>query len=170
MRVGVEVGGTFTDLVAVEGGRVVVTKVPSTPRSPDLGAFETLAAEADSDRDQMPDGWELANGLNPVVDDAAGDADGDRASNGDEYRAGTRPADPTSVLALRVETDPVQGGMRLEWFGVAGRMYAVEYADTLPLPAPWPILEDNLAGNDANLELPVPSAAGAGRYYRVRVR
>ena len=34
MRVGVEVGGTFTDLVAVEGGRVVVTKVPSTPRSP----------------------------------------------------------------------------------------------------------------------------------------
>ena len=31
MRVGVEVGGTFTDLVAVEGGRVVVTKVPSTP-------------------------------------------------------------------------------------------------------------------------------------------
>ena len=25
MRVGVEVGGTFTDLVAVEGGRVVVT-------------------------------------------------------------------------------------------------------------------------------------------------
>ncbi len=35
MRVGVEVGGTFTDLVAVEGGRVVVTKVPSTPKSPD---------------------------------------------------------------------------------------------------------------------------------------
>ena len=34
MRVGVEVGGTFTDLVAVEGGKVVVTKVPSTPRSP----------------------------------------------------------------------------------------------------------------------------------------
>ncbi|HEY2872089.1 MAG TPA: hydantoinase/oxoprolinase N-terminal domain-containing protein, partial [Reyranella sp.] len=39
MRVGVEVGGTFTDLVAVEGGRVVVTKVPSTPKSPDVGAF-----------------------------------------------------------------------------------------------------------------------------------
>ena len=37
MRVGVEVGGTFTDLVAVEGGKVVVTKVPSTPKSPDVG-------------------------------------------------------------------------------------------------------------------------------------
>src|SRR5262249_23247587 len=44
MRVGVEVGGTFTDLVAVDGGRVVVTKVPSTPRSPDIGAFAALSA------------------------------------------------------------------------------------------------------------------------------
>ena len=44
MRVGVEVGGTFTDLVAVEDGRVVVTKVPSTPRSPDVGAFDALTA------------------------------------------------------------------------------------------------------------------------------
>ena len=44
MRVGVEVGGTFTDLVAVEGGRVIVTKVPSTPRTPDVGAFAALTA------------------------------------------------------------------------------------------------------------------------------
>src|ERR1700676_3968743 len=44
MRVGVEVGGTFTDLVAVEGGKVVVTKVPSTPRSPDIGAFNALTS------------------------------------------------------------------------------------------------------------------------------
>jgi N-methylhydantoinase A len=44
MRVGVEVGGTFTDLVAVEGGRLVVTKVPSTPKSPDVGAFAALTA------------------------------------------------------------------------------------------------------------------------------
>jgi len=44
MRVGVEVGGTFTDLVAVSGGRVVVTKVPSTPRSPDIGALDALRA------------------------------------------------------------------------------------------------------------------------------
>ncbi len=42
MRVGVEVGGTFTDLVAVGGGRIVVTKVPSTPHSPDIGALNAL--------------------------------------------------------------------------------------------------------------------------------
>ena len=34
MRVGVEVGGTFTDLVAFDGERVIVAKVPSTPHPP----------------------------------------------------------------------------------------------------------------------------------------
>jgi N-methylhydantoinase A len=43
MRVGIEVGGTFTDLVAIEGGTVTVLKVPSTPKSPDIGAFNALA-------------------------------------------------------------------------------------------------------------------------------
>ena len=44
MRVGVEVGGTFTDLVAVEDGKIVIVKVPSTPRSPDIGAFDALTS------------------------------------------------------------------------------------------------------------------------------
>ncbi|MBL8699947.1 MAG: hydantoinase/oxoprolinase family protein [Alphaproteobacteria bacterium] len=44
MRVGVEVGGTFTDLVAFDGDKVIVTKVPSTPASPDIGAYNAIAA------------------------------------------------------------------------------------------------------------------------------
>ena len=44
MRVGIEVGGTFTDLVAIDDGQVIVTKVSSTPASPDIGAFAALAA------------------------------------------------------------------------------------------------------------------------------
>lgn len=42
MRVGIEVGGTFTDLVAFGDGRITVTKVPSTPHSPDIGALNAL--------------------------------------------------------------------------------------------------------------------------------
>jgi N-methylhydantoinase A len=42
MRVGVEVGGTFTDLVAFDGDRVIVAKVPSTPASPDIGAHAAI--------------------------------------------------------------------------------------------------------------------------------
>ena len=44
MRVGIEVGGTFTDIVAVDGSRVEVAKVPSTPHSPDIGAYAAIGA------------------------------------------------------------------------------------------------------------------------------
>ena len=44
MRVGIEVGGTFTDLVAVDGQDVRTAKVPSTPARPDLGAMRALDA------------------------------------------------------------------------------------------------------------------------------
>ena len=44
MRIGVEVGGTFTDLVAIDRHGIRVLKVPSTPHSPDEGAFNALVA------------------------------------------------------------------------------------------------------------------------------
>ncbi len=44
MRVGIEVGGTFTDLVAIGPDGIHVTKVPSVPRAPDEGAFNALVA------------------------------------------------------------------------------------------------------------------------------
>jgi hypothetical protein len=137
--------------------------------APDVGAFETLHPGADSDHDQMPDAWELANALNPVTDDAAADEDHDRVSNGDEYVAGTRPSDPTSVLALLIEIDRVQGGVRLEWFGVNDRTYTVECTDRLPGPASWPTLTNGVLGKDAKLEFRDASIPGPERFYRVRV-
>ncbi len=58
MRVGVEVGGTFTDLVAVGPEGIRVTKVPSVPSAPDEGAFNALVA-ADLDLATVED---LAHG------------------------------------------------------------------------------------------------------------
>ena len=43
MRVGIEVGGTFTDLLCLdEAGRTQFVKVPSVPRRPDEGAYSAL--------------------------------------------------------------------------------------------------------------------------------
>jgi N-methylhydantoinase A len=44
MRVGIEVGGTFTDLVAIGPDGIRVTKVPSVPHAPDEGAMNALIA------------------------------------------------------------------------------------------------------------------------------
>jgi N-methylhydantoinase A len=51
LRVGVDIGGTFTDIVTVRDGRIEVSKTPSTPDAPERGVLDGL--EAASERD----GW-----------------------------------------------------------------------------------------------------------------
>ena len=47
LRIGIDVGGTFTDLVAIdEGGVATLAKVPSTPEDPSVGVVEGLAVLA----------------------------------------------------------------------------------------------------------------------------
>ena len=48
----------------------------------------------DWDADGLPDDWEIAHGLNPAVNDAALDSDGDGAPNWLEYQRGTDPFNP----------------------------------------------------------------------------
>jgi len=48
-------------------------------------------ADLDDDNDGLPDDYELANGLDPLVVDAAFDHDGDGISTQDEYLLGTNP-------------------------------------------------------------------------------
>jgi hypothetical protein len=51
----------------------------------------------DSDGDEIPDGWEVTYGLDPLHDnDASVDLDGDGFSNLEEYERGTDPGDPGS--------------------------------------------------------------------------
>ena len=53
-RIGIDVGGTFTDLVAIDvAGATTLAKVPSTPDDPSLGVLdglEQLAARLGLDR------------------------------------------------------------------------------------------------------------------------
>lgn len=55
------------------------------------------ACDDDDDNDGMPDSWEETYpGLDPLVDDADGDLDGDGITNYEEYMAGTSPG-PRSI-------------------------------------------------------------------------
>ncbi len=54
--------------------------------------YGTDSYDPDTDSDQMPDGWEIQYGLDPLVNDAFADHDGDGLRNYDEYLYGTNPA------------------------------------------------------------------------------
>jgi N-methylhydantoinase A len=44
LRLGVDVGGTFTDLVALSEGELITAKVPSTPRDQSVGVMNAISA------------------------------------------------------------------------------------------------------------------------------
>src|SRR3954471_9927876 len=44
MLLGVDVGGTFTDAVVVDGGRLVTAKAPTTPEDQSRGVLRAVAA------------------------------------------------------------------------------------------------------------------------------
>jgi surface protein len=51
----------------------------------------TFPNQQDSDNDGMPDGWEVSNSLDPVVDDAKQDSDNDARTNLQEYLDNSNP-------------------------------------------------------------------------------
>nr|MDO8082107.1 clostripain-related cysteine peptidase [Candidatus Freyarchaeota archaeon] len=57
----------------------------------EVNIYGTNPLNSDTDSDGMPDRWEVANGLNPLVDDSSGDPDSDALTNLQEYQLGTNP-------------------------------------------------------------------------------
>ena len=93
----------------------------------------TSAFALDTDGDGMDDIWEIiyaASGLS-----AAADADGDRATNGQESAAGTNPFDALSRPELRImPASAVQ--LQLGYTRVAGKRYRIDANTDLTL-ATW---------------------------------
>jgi len=107
------------------------------------GTPETTNA-TDQDLDGVPDIWEMAHDLNPVLAaDAIDDSDGDGMDNGSEYLSGTDPNDSASRLHLVSDVLPMNQGrlLQLEFMAVAGRTYRLEYRDDLSSATWTPLLE-----------------------------
>lgn len=66
--------------------------------------------QGDADKDAMPDGWENANGLDPLLDDALQDHDGDRIPNLVEFLRGTHPGDSSSAPISDLIVGPIGSG------------------------------------------------------------
>lgn len=94
----------------------------------------------DTDKDGMPDIWEISNGLNPLVADANSDPDGDGVSSYEEYLSGTDPRVKASVLKLdSALVSPVI--LALNFNAVAGRSYSLQ-ARTAWVDGVWQKLRD----------------------------
>jgi len=134
-----------------------------------LGIVNYTCAPIDTDGDGIPDGYELAHGLNPNdPTDAAQDADGDGMSNLQEYLAGTDPQDPNSVLKITSATrDPGTGNVTISFTSVDGHTYAVE--SSAGLPGAWTPVQSNIVGTGAVLTA-TDTTGGVQpiRFYRVR--
>ncbi|YCM42888.1 LamG-like jellyroll fold domain-containing protein [Verrucomicrobiaceae bacterium 227] len=139
-----------------------------------------VPANDDSDLDGMPDAYELANNLNPAVDDAGDDLDSDGSTNFNEYLAGTDPNDDDSdddglkdgvetktgvwVSLADTGTDPLNGDSDGDGLGDG-----VENPDLPFVDASQPGTDPNLADSDGdtfadNTELELgtdPSSAGS---------
>jgi hypothetical protein len=98
------------------------------------------------------------------------DSDGDGMNNWQEWICGSIPTNSASVFLMLTVTN-TSAGVTLSWQSVSNRTYFIERATNLAMPAPFQLLQSNLAGHDGSTAFIDASPAGRGAYlYRVGVR
>ncbi|GAA5483203.1 glycosyl hydrolase family 28-related protein [Haloferula sargassicola] len=85
----------------------------------------------DTDRDGLPDAWEYEQfgGLSSTAGGAS-DADGDGFTDEDEWLAGTRPADGSSIFSSTLHPAG-PGSLELTFFAIPDRRYTLEVSPDL---------------------------------------
>jgi hypothetical protein len=142
---------------------VVLTNVAGSVTS--VVATITVSSQ-DTDGDGIPDAWERAHGLQVGINDAGQDPDHDGMTNLDEFRAGTDPQDPLSVL--RVEQITASGGVCVIRFNaMAGQTYSLLGRSALESGA-WARIVDVPARATNHVETVTHTNAGFGpHFYRL---
>jgi sialidase-1 len=120
----------------------------------------------DNDNDGMPDAWEILHGLNPNISNSAADADGDGASNGSEYFAGTDPLESSSVFAISQISNGLQ--IQMEWSSIPGKSYVIEESGDL---ITWNVAAGStvLTATSSTSSAGIAADASIRRFFRIRV-
>ena len=114
----------------------------------------------------MPNAWELAHGLNPLLADPDDDLDGDGLLNLEEFQAGTDPSRADSVFRSSVTYRAGTVEAVLSWSSVPGKRYRV--ASATSLDGPFVTWGDYPAAEGDKTTLAVP-AATLSRFFKVVV-
>ncbi|HUJ09094.1 MAG TPA: hypothetical protein VL171_03645 [Verrucomicrobiae bacterium] len=130
------------------------------------GMAGTDPENPDTDGDGMTDGYEVANGLNPLVNDASGDLDGDGMSNLREYLAGTAANNAASVFKISAVTPQMGGGFVVAWQSVPGKTYQLQSTDDLGTP--FASLGGTITASGVTTSY-LDSTATGQRFYKVKL-
>jgi Tol biopolymer transport system component len=103
--------------------------------------FLVRLGSGDQDDDGMDDAWEIL-WFGDLSRDGTEDDDGDGLNNLDEFRAGTNPVEPLSVVRVNVLEAVPSGQKWLVWSSVPGRTYVIQAKVDLATPG-W----ENLPGS-----------------------
>ncbi len=161
-------GVTF-DSAALSIGRHTIT-LAAVDRGGVTGSVQhVIQVVGDTDRDGMPDWWELKYFSDAQAADPAFDHDADGVSTLAEWVAGTDPKDPASVLRIDGLQVDAAGRVTLVWRSTSNRYYTVLSAPEpgggfLPLTSILPSLYEGFMSFTNTLPAPSPT-----RFYRVRV-
>lgn len=125
----------------------------------------------DTDGDNLPDGWEVAHQISPLVatgtDGTDGDPDGDGANNYNEYVADTNPRDAGSVLRI-MGIERHDGMTRLLWQGGTHSWQYLEATVTVDVPDSWVQLHVVPPDTPPLLMAYDLSPTNTVRFYRIR--
>jgi subtilisin family serine protease len=105
-----------------------VDSVPGLTGRVRTGGRLNLQRIVDTDRNGLPDWWELQYFGHLTGTDPNADPDHDGASNLAEWLAGTNPTNATSCLRLSVPHNRDTNGFVVQWPSVAGKFYRLKRA------------------------------------------
>lgn len=120
----------------------------------------------DTDGDGLDDDWEVAY-FSTLARDGRGDFDGDGLTDAEEFRAGTNPAEGSSVLRVLTVSSWNDGGRRLIWSASPGRRYRAEFKNSVSDVTWTDLAGDVVAAGTTACKLDPTPESGGRRFYRV---